>query len=219
MAIHQRRQHLPNAHERRERIEPSHVHEGGQLIRRALVLAASLVSLCACGGQAPAKDAAGSNASTAADAASPSTSGDTSHDTSGDASAAPVASAAPDAGGAAPATDAPSTAKGEIHTDDADDACSAAALALEKRARPAIKACYREGKKKDANLIGGVRLAAAVTPAGKLGNIMTSPNGDKKLLPPAVVKCMADAVKAADPGDISACKGKSLAIPVQFPSQ
>jgi hypothetical protein len=113
----------------------------------------------------------------------------------------------------------PSTAKGEIRTDDADDACSTAAMALEKRARPAIKACYREGKKKDANLIGGVRLAAAVTLAGKLGNIMTSPNGDKKLLPPAVVKCMADAVKAADPGDISACKGKSIAIPVQFPSQ
>jgi hypothetical protein len=110
-------------------------------------------------------------------------------------------------------------ARGDIHVDDADDACQSAGMAFEKRARPQIKACYREAKKKDANLIGGVRLAVSITAAGKLGNIVSSANGDKKPLPPAVVKCMVAAVTATDPGDIALCKGKSLAIPVQFPSQ
>ncbi len=166
----------------------------------------------ACGSPAPAKGAA----NTAADAGSA-----TSTTSVDDAGAAPKPNAvttAADAG--APAGDLlATTTKSDTHVVDADDACQSVAAAFEKRARPQLKACYREGKKKDANLVGGVRLAVGVTDAGKLGAVLTSPNGDKIMLPPAVVKCMVDAVKTTDAGDVTKCKGKSIAIPVQFPSE
>ena len=169
-----------------------------------------LALLAACGG--PTMVAA--NGATTMDAGAASPSGGAAGVASADDLTSPAAGGA-DAGSVGAA---PSTARGEIHVDDADE-CEALAAAFEKRARPQIKACYREGKKKDANLVGGVRLAIAVSAAGKLGNVLTSSNGDKALLPAPVVRCMADAVKATDAGDLAKCKGKSIAIPVQFPSQ
>ncbi len=179
-----------------------------------LPLAAMPMLVVACGSPPPPKPATESTGTAASVADAGAATRSASTDDAGVAPT-PVAMSAADAG--TPPGELPATTT--THNDDADDACQAVAAAFEKRARPQIKACYREGKKKDPSLVGGVRIAAAVNMAGKLGNVFTSPNGDKTMLPPAVVKCMVDAVKATDPGDVTKCKGKSLAFPVQFPSQ
>ncbi len=180
-----------------------------------LPLVAMPLLMVACGSPPTPKPATESNGTAASVADAGAATSSASTDDAG-VTPTPVATGAPDAGGAAGDL---SSSTQSTHNDDADDACQAVAAAFEKRARPQIKACYREGKKKDANLVGGVRIAVAVNGTGKLGNVLTSPNGDKTMLPAAVVKCMVDAVKATDPGDVTKCKGKSLAFPVQFPSQ
>lgn len=179
-----------------------------------------LAAACASKPPAPAQGAAAT-----AESAKPIAGGDAdgggapgSGDGSGGAPVAAADASAGPAASAAPAADASGT-RGEIRSDDGDDACAFAAAAFEKRARPAIKACYREGRKKDANLVGGVRIVVNVAGNGKVGSVITSPNGDKALLPKPVVACMADAVKKTDPGDTGKCKSKTLVIPIQFPTQ
>ncbi len=94
--------------------------------------------------------------------------------------------------------------------------CQQMAALWEKRARPAIKACYREGKKSDRNLMGTARITvevmynATVKPAKLDG---PSSLGDD------VANCMVGAVsKTAFPESVH-CKGKQLTIPVEFPSR
>jgi hypothetical protein len=152
--------------------------------------------------------------------AGPSDAGTTSNDNAtavndAGASGAGVAAAPIDAGAAPASTQNAAAAAAAAD----EDACGFAGAAFEKRARPQVKACYREGKKKDANLVGGVRIVVNITDKGKVGNIMSSPNGDRTMLPKDVVKCMVDAVKKTEPGDVDKCKGKSVVIPIAFPTE
>lgn len=142
----------------------------------------------------------------------------------------PVAVAAPtepapvvtDAGAAEPET--PAAASSETAavpaapppTGDLSEVCQKAGSAWEKRARPAIKACYREGKKSDPNLMGTARIVIDVAYDGKpkpakLDGV--SSLGDD------VAACMVAAVtKTPFPEGVD-CKGRQLTIPVEFPSK
>lgn len=94
--------------------------------------------------------------------------------------------------------------------------CQKMAAAWEKRARPAIKACYRTGKKTDPNLMGTARILvevgydAKVKPA-KLDGV--SSLGDE------VANCMVAAVTNTPFTEASHCKSRQLTIPIEFPSK
>ena len=168
-----------------------------------LATSAALVSamflIAACGGSTllPADE----HAAPAADAVS--------HETGevlpADASA-PVAATTSDAGAAsasAPATPEPS------------DECTPIAMDFEKRARPMLKACYREGKKKDPNLTGTIKLAFNINIAGKI----TSTTIAENTLPEQVAQCMLQVIKKTPMPEASKCPGKSLTIPLEFPTR
>jgi hypothetical protein len=94
--------------------------------------------------------------------------------------------------------------------------CQKAAAGWEKRARPAIKACYRQGKKDDPNLMGTARITVEVAYDGK-------PNPAKldgiSSLGDDVASCMVDAVTKTAFPEATECKSKQLTIPVEFPSK
>lgn len=101
-------------------------------------------------------------------------------------------------------------------TGEPSEVCQKAGSAWEKRARPAIKACYREGKKSDPNLMGTARIVVDVAYDGKpkpakLDGV--SSLGDD------VAKCMVDAVNKTPFPEGVECKSRQLTIPVEFPSK
>jgi hypothetical protein len=95
------------------------------------------------------------------------------------------------------------------------DACTAVSAALEKRVRPKLQACYREGKKKTPNLEGKVRLSIDVDTLGKVHATKVI----EKTLPDAVANCMLKALKAEPFAEADKCPGKAVIIPIQFPSK
>lgn len=114
----------------------------------------------------------------------------------------------------APSAEPPKTTPGAITMDD-DDGCTPIAAAFERKARPKIKECYREGKKDNALLEGGVRIVIAVDAFGKLGAVKTQ----DVTLPKKVTDCMVAAVKATPFDDAAKCKRKGITLPIQFPSK
>ncbi len=82
--------------------------------------------------------------------------------------------------------------------------------------RPALKACYHEAKKKKPDLKGQARLVINVDGVGK---VQAPASPDKSDLGDAVIKCMLKAIKDDPFKDGDKCRGKSLTIPMQFPSQ
>ena len=107
-------------------------------------------------------------------------------------------------------TPAPAAPSGDLGA-----ACQKAAAAWEKRARPQIKACYREGKKKDPNLMGTARINVDVGFDGKLKPAKlegVSSLGDD------VAKCMVAAVSATAFPESGECKSRQLTVPVEFPT-
>ncbi len=127
----------------------------------------------------------------------------------------------PEASAPTPASSAPPAAAsdagagtGTITMDD-DDGCTKIAAAFEQKARPKIKECYREGKKTNSALEGGIRIQISVDGFGKLG----TPKAQDVTLPEAVAKCMVKAVKDTPFDDASKCKRKGITLPIQFPSK
>lgn len=118
--------------------------------------------------------------------------------------------ASSDAGTAAPEAPKPGTI-----TMDEDEGCTKVAAAFEQKARPKIKACYREGKAKNPVLEGGVRIVINVDGLGKLGAL----KAEDVTLPESVVKCMVKAVKETPFDDASQCKRKGITLPIQFPTK
>ncbi len=95
------------------------------------------------------------------------------------------------------------------------DECAPVARAFERSARPKIRECYREGKKKDPNLMGSIKIGLEVDGLGKAkpAKILES------TLPKDVSACMLKAVKETPLPEASKCPNKSLAIPVSFPTR
>ena len=95
-----------------------------------------------------------------------------------------------------------------------EDECTPVGVDFEKRARPSLKACYREGKKKDPNLEGTVRLTVNIDVKGRVKSMKIT----EKTLPDAVANCMLKALKATPFPDASKCPEKVLTIPMTFPT-
>lgn len=98
--------------------------------------------------------------------------------------------------------------------DDREVRCTQVGVALEKKVRPELKACYRDGKKKDPELRGKVRISVNVNTVGKVTSVVAA----DKTLPDPVVACMLAAVKKTPPTDAASCSGKSIVLPVEFPT-
>lgn len=94
------------------------------------------------------------------------------------------------------------------------DECTPVGVDYEKRARPKLKECYRKGKKKDKNLQGTVKISVDIDTLGK----MKSPKIVENTLNDAVGKCMLKVVKSTPMPEAKKCPGKSITIPVTFPT-
>jgi hypothetical protein len=125
-----------------------------------------------------------------------------------DAGTGTTATPAADAGSASAAT--PSTSS----TPEPKDECAPVGVDFEKRARPKLKECYAVAKKKDPNLQGTVRISVDIDIYGKIKTTKIV----EKTLPDSVAQCMLKVVKATPLPEASKCPGKSLTIPVTFPT-
>jgi hypothetical protein len=119
----------------------------------------------------------------------------------------------------APATDAGASANAPSgssasSTPEPKDECAPVGVDFEKRARPKLKECYAVAKKKDPDLKGTVRITVDIDIYGK---IKTTKIVDKTL-PDSVAQCMLKVVKSTPLPEASKCPGKSLTIPVTFPT-
>lgn len=94
------------------------------------------------------------------------------------------------------------------------DECTPVGVDFEKRARPKVKACYAEGKKKDPNLEGTVKIKIDVDFNGKIKSTKIVEN----TLPQPVANCMLKVIKATPFPDVDKCWNASLTIPVTFPT-
>ena len=99
-------------------------------------------------------------------------------------------------------------------TPEPKDECTPVGVDFEKRARPKLKECYAQGKKKDPNLQGTVKISVDIDTLGKVKTIKIV----EKTLPEPVAQCMLKAVKGTPLPEASKCPGKSLTIPVTFPT-
>lgn len=174
---------------------------------RGSTISAAVLLVVACGG--PAKPGEARPEAPATSAASGS-------------SASPPASASPTpeaaAADARPAdakpTGATSEPPGEIR-EEGDD-CTPAGAAYEKSVRPALKECYRTGKKANPNLVGKARLVLNVDASGKVSSIKSDGKSD---LGEKVVACMVQALKSAPFDGAAKCKGRTVTIPIEFPTR
>lgn len=171
---------------------------------RSLASFAFALCLVACGGNAakPASPAAPSSSSSVA-------SGDAGAETFGEVNAADVAELQ---GGAKAAPPAPASAPGPAS--EPVDECSPVGRDFEKRARPKIKECYREGKKKEPDLKGTIKITLEVDGLGKL----RAPRIQETTLPKGVAACMLKAVKDTPMPEAAKCPNKTVSLPVTFPT-
>jgi TonB family protein len=107
------------------------------------------------------------------------------------------------------ATPAPSVA-----TPAPSDECAPVAVDFEQRARPKMRECYREAKAKEPDLKGTVRITVDIDTRGKIKSIKVV----EQTLPQSVGQCMLKVVKATPLPEAPKCAGKSLTIPMTFPT-
>ena len=112
--------------------------------------------------------------------------------------------AAPSASSASSASSAP----------EPKDECAPVGVDFEKRARPKLKECYAVAKKKDPDLKGTVRITVDIDVYGKIKTTKIV----EKTLPDSVAQCMLKVVKSTPLPEATKCPGKSITIPVTFPT-
>jgi hypothetical protein len=144
-------------------------------------------------------------------------------DTAADAAtAAPTtassAPSAPTTSSASPSTDtsaAPAaSSKPPVVVGETKDECTPVGVDFEKRARPKLKDCYAEGKKKTPNLEGTVKIKVTVDLKGKIKSVKVV----EKTLPDPVAECMLKAVKGTPFPEVDKCWDSTLTIPITFPT-
>jgi hypothetical protein len=94
------------------------------------------------------------------------------------------------------------------------DECTPVGVDFEKRARPKLKDCYAEGKKKTPNLEGTVKIKITVDVKGKIKSTKIV----EKTLPDPVAQCMLKVIKATPFPEVDKCWDATLTIPITFPS-
>jgi TonB family protein len=125
-----------------------------------------------------------------------------------------LAKANPDAGAPPPAASAEPAKTAAAPAAADSDECTPVGVDFEKRARPQLKECYREGKKKNPNLEGTVRVTVSIDYKGKIKNIKIT----EKTLPDPVAQCMLKVVKTTPFPEASKCPDKNITIPMTFPT-
>lgn len=135
-----------------------------------------------------------------------------------DASAAPAASP-PATAAATPAADAgaapePAKPPPAVSISEPKDECTPVGIDFEKRARPKLKECYAEGKKKNPNLEGTVKIKVTVDVKGKIKSTTII----EKTLPAPVADCMLKVIKTTPFPEVDKCWDASLTIPITFPT-
>lgn len=130
------------------------------------------------------------------------------------ASAAPPPSAAPMANAAADAGAPPKSPTGA--PTETKDECTPVGVDFEKRARPKLKECYAEGKKKEKNpdLQGTVKIKLTIDVKGKIKSTKVV----EKTLPDSVATCMLKAVQATPFPEVDKCWDSTITIPITFPT-
>jgi hypothetical protein len=113
-----------------------------------------------------------------------------------------------------PETPAPTSSGTISSTPEPKDDCTPVGVDFEKRARPKMKECYATAKKKEPDLKGTVRISIDVDTLGKVKAYKIV----EKTLPDAVAQCMLKVVKATPLPEASKCPGKSITIPITFPT-
>ena len=163
----------------------------------------ALFLACGGGGNKPpaSSSSGGTDSSDAASSPTPSSSD------SSDAGSTPAPAAEADAGASKDKPPAP-TAKPD------DDECIPVAVDFEKRARPKLKECYRDGKKKEPDLKGTVKIKVVIDMKGKIKSTKVV----EKTLPDPVADCMLKAVKGTPFPEVEKCWDRSLTIPINFPT-
>ncbi|MEO9234690.1 MAG: hypothetical protein ABI421_15210 [Polyangiaceae bacterium] len=98
----------------------------------------------------------------------------------------------------------------------APDPCNPASANFESQVRPKFNACYQEGKKKNPNLAGEIRITMSFDYKGKLTS--TKVTGPDDLGKP-VIACMLDAVKKTPFEFGEVCARKSIMVGKKFGEQ
>ncbi len=170
-----------------------------------------LALLVACGGTKPEPVAStpppvDTAAAVGADAAAeePTSAGHPAAPSTSPEAAAPSTEAAP-----APESPKPGVVIGEMK-----DECTPVGVEFEKRARPKLKECYAQGKKKSPNLEGTVKIKITVDVKGKIKSTKVV----EKTLPDPVADCMLKVIKATPFPEVEKCWDASITIPVTFPT-
>lgn len=171
------------------------------VVRRLLVLSSLLA---ACGSPKPPTPPA------VEDAAPPVETTPAPVDTTDVGQETPDAAATAATAGTEPAPPSPAPAAPSAPADE----CTPAGVAFEQTVRPKLKECYREGKKKDPNLEGTVKITLAIDLKGKIKSIRIT----EKTLPDPVAQCMLKAVKATPFPDSVKCPDKNITVPITFPT-
>jgi len=186
-----------------------------KVVSRSLL--ASIVPLAlvvACGGNTPEPATPPAPVDTApASGAEPDRGAESAPAASSEAAPAPAAAPSETAEKAAEAG-APSAAPGGVVIGETKDECTPVGVDFEKRARPKLKECYAEGKKKNANLEGTVKIKITVDVKGKIKSTKIV----EKTLPDPVAECMLKAIKTTPFPEVDKCWDATLTIPVTFPT-
>lgn len=129
--------------------------------------------------------------------------------------AAPTATpSAPPPSAAPVATEAAAPAKPPVVIGETKDECTPVGVDFEKRARPKLKECYAEGKKKSPGLEGTVKIKVTVDVKGKIKSTKVL----EKTLPDPVADCMLKVIKSTPFPEVDKCWDASLTIPITFPT-
>jgi hypothetical protein len=129
--------------------------------------------------------------------------------------ATPAAVATPaDAPAAGSDSGAPAAKPGGVIVGETTDECTPVGVDFEKRARPKLKECYAEGKKKKPDLEGTVKIKITVDVKGKIKSTKII----EKTLPDPVAECMLKVIKTTPFPEVDKCWDATLTIPVTFPT-
>ena len=106
-------------------------------------------------------------------------------------------------------TDAGLVKSSQTTADNSNDECGGPSAKFEGIVREKFNDCYQEGKKKNPNLAGEIRIAINVDWKGKITSIKST--GGKEL-GDKVIACMVTAVKKTPFEGVEACKSKSIVV-------
>ncbi|HEX7662933.1 MAG TPA: hypothetical protein VF407_00405 [Polyangiaceae bacterium] len=95
-----------------------------------------------------------------------------------------------------------------------EDACAAPSAKFEETVRAKFNDCYQEGKKKDPELAGTVRITVSIDWKGKISSTKLTEGKDS--LGDKVTACMLTAVKKTPFEGVESCKNKAVIVGKKF---